>query len=393
MSATFSRTLRSLHVERSRRLFVEALIVALFLGWTVWLLLARVAVFEVSERARLEVKSAAHLVAAPVGGQIVETRLTIGRRVEVGEVLVVLDAEGERRTVTERRARRDGLIARRRALEKEIEAEEEAARSQKKARDAASEEARAQIQQAQARAGFSASQLEMSIRLRAANAVSDEELRRDRAQAEVDRATVLALKLGAARQEQDRTTQESERKARVAKLRREATELEADAATEEAAIRRLEHDITQRVIRAPVAGRVGEAAEFRVGSVVRPADRLGAIVPTGEPRGVALFPAAAVGRIRPGQVARLRLDGFPWAQYGTLPARVTDVGNEPTSGLIRVEFGLAPNPDSAIVVEHGLPGSAEVEVEHVSPAVLVLRAAGQLVAGRRTFDRSEAGAP
>lgn len=393
MSATFARTLRSLQAERSRRLFVEALIVALFLGWTVWLLFARVAVFEVSERARLEVKSAAHPVAAPVGGQIVETRLTIGRRVEVGEVLVVLDAEGERRTVTERRVRRDGLIARRQALELEIEAEEEAARSQQKARDTALEEARAQIQQAQARAGFSTSQLEMSTRLRAVNAVSEEELRRDRAQAEADRAAVLALKIGATRQEQDRTTQESERKARVAKLRREATELEADAATEEAAIRRLEHDITQRVIRAPVAGRVGEAAEFRVGSVVRPADRLGAIVPTGEPRGVALFPAAAVGRIRPGQVARLRLDGFPWAQYGTLPARVTDVGNEPTSGLIRVEFALAPDPDSAIVVEHGLPGSVEVEVEHVSPAVLVLRAAGQFVTGRRTPDRSEARAP
>jgi membrane fusion protein (multidrug efflux system) len=393
MSATFARTLRSLQAERSRRLFVEALIVALFLGWTVWLLFARVAVFEISERARLEVKSAAHPVAAPVGGQIVETRLTIGRRVEVGEVLVVLDAEGERRAVTERRVRRDGLTARRRALELEIAAEQEAARSQQKARDAALEETRAQIHQAQARADFSTSQLEMSIRLRAVNAVSEEELRRDRAQVQVDRAAVLALKLGATRLEQDRTTQESERKARVAKLHREATELEGDAATEEAAIRRLEHDIAQRVIRAPVAGRVGEAAEFRIGSVVRPTDRLGAIVPTGEPRGVALFPAAAVGRIRPGQVARLRLDGFPWAQYGTLPATVTDVGNEPTNGLIRVEFMLAPDPDSAIVVEHGLPGSAEVEVESVSPAILVLRAAGQFVAGRRTSDRSEAGAP
>jgi membrane fusion protein (multidrug efflux system) len=393
MSATFSRTLRSLQAERSRRLFVEALIVALFLSWTVWLLFARVAVFEVSEQARLEVKSAAHPVAAPVGGQIVETRLTIGRRVEVGEVLVVLDAEGQRRAVTERRVRRDGLTARRRALELEIAAEEEAARSQQKARATALEEAKAQMQQAQARAGFSASQLAVSIRLRARNAVSEEELRRDRAQVEVDRAAVLALKIGATRQEQDRTTQESERKARVAKLRREAAELEGDGATEEAAIRRLEHDLTQRVIRAPVAGRVGEAGEFHVGAVVRPADRLGAIVPTGEPRGVALFPAAAVGRIRPGQMARLRLDGFPWVQYGTLPATVTDVGNEPASGLIRVEFKLAPDPDSAIVVEHGLPGSAEVEVEHVSPAVLVLRAAGLFVAGRRTSDRSEAGTP
>jgi membrane fusion protein (multidrug efflux system) len=328
-----------------------------------------------------------------VGGQIVQTQLTIGRRVELGEVLVVLDAEAERRAVGERRARCGGLLARRGALQREIEAEEEAARRQQTARYTALEEARAQIQQAEARAQFSKTQLEMSLRLRATSSVSVEELRRDQAQAETDRAVVLALKFGATRQEQDRGTQESERKARLAKLRREAAELEGDTATEEAAIRRLEHDIAQRVIRAPVAGRVGEAAEFRVGSVVRLADRLGAIVPTGEPRGVAFFPAAAVGRIRPGQVARLRLDGFPWTQYGTLPAQVTDVGNEPTSGLIRVELKLAPEPGSPIVIEHGLPGSAEVEVETISPAVLVLRAAGQFLAGRRASDPNEAGAP
>jgi len=354
---------------------------------------ARSSVRPPRDRARLEVKSAAHPVATPVGGQIVETRLTIGRRVEIGEVLVVLDAEGERRAVTERRARHEGLAARRRVLEQEIEAEQEAALSQLKARDTALEEASAQIQQAQAKAGFSERQLDMSTRLRAVNAISLEELRRDQAQAEMDRAAVLALQTGATRQEHDRITQESERKARLAKLRREAAELEADGAVEEAAIGRLEHEISQRVIRAPVAGQVGEVADFHVGSVVRPADRLGAIVPSGEPRGVAFFPAAAVGRIRPGQVARLRLDGFPWTQYGTLPATVADVGNEPTSGLIRVEFTLAPEPDSAIVVEHGLPGSAEVEVEHVSPAVLVLRAAGQFLAGRRASDRTEGGAP
>jgi membrane fusion protein (multidrug efflux system) len=393
MPATFSRTLRSLEAERSRRLFIEVLIVALILGWTLWLLFGRVVVFEVSERARLEVKSAAHPVAAPVGGQVVETLLTIGRRVEAGDVLVVLDAEGERRAVEEHRVRRDGLAARRRALEQEIQAEEEAARTQQKARGTALEEAQAQIKQAEARANFSERQLEMSTRLRAVSAISQEEFRRDQAQAEVDRAAVLALKLAATRQEQDRTTQESERKARLAKLRREATELEGDIATQEAAIRRLEYDMAQRVIRAPVSGQVGEAAEFRAGSVVRAADRLGAIVPTGEPRGVAFFPAAAVGRIRPGQIARLRLDGFPWTQYGTLPATVADVGNEPTSGLIRVEFTLAPEPDSPIIVEHGLPGSAEVEVEYVSPAILVLRAAGQFLAGRRTSERSEAGSP
>jgi multidrug resistance efflux pump len=148
MSATFSRTLRSLEADRSRRLFVEALLFVLLGGWTAWMLLGRVSVFEVSERARLEVKSAAHPVAAPVGGQIVETRLTIGRYVEAGEMLVVLDAEAERRAVAERRARRDTLRARAGALVREFEAEEEAFRNQQKARDAAREEAKAQLKQA-----------------------------------------------------------------------------------------------------------------------------------------------------------------------------------------------------------------------------------------------------
>jgi membrane fusion protein (multidrug efflux system) len=97
---------------------------------------------------------------------------------------------------------------------------------------------------------------------------------------------------------------------------------------------------------------------------------------------VAHFPAASVERIHPGRPARIRLEGFPWTQYGALAANVADVGNEPSEGLIRVELTLAPGHASPIPLGHGLPGSAEVEVERVSPAVLVLRAAGQLLAIR-----------
>jgi len=95
---------------------------------------------------------------------------------------------------------------------------------------------------------------------------------------------------------------------------------------------------------------------------------------------VAAFPAAAVGRIRPGQPARVRLEGFTWKQYGALAATVADVGNAPNAGRIRVELVLAPGRASPIPLGHGLPGSAEVEVERVSPAVLALRAAGQYLA-------------
>jgi membrane fusion protein (multidrug efflux system) len=124
---------------------------------------------------------------------------------------------------------------------------------------------------------------------------------------------------------------------------------------------------------------VGESLEFRPGSVVRTAEKLATVVPPGRPRAVAWFAAATVGRIRPGQVAYLRLDGFPWTQYGRLAATVAEVGNEASNGLIRVELTLAPAGSSRIPLEHGLPGAAEVAVERVSPGVLLLRAVGQLL--------------
>ncbi|HEX8203592.1 MAG TPA: HlyD family efflux transporter periplasmic adaptor subunit, partial [Isosphaeraceae bacterium] len=239
-------------------------------------------------------------------------------------------------------------------------------------------------------------QAERAAAHRARGTISEDDLQRAQADAEAARAEVRALVEGATRRERDRVVEEIDRTARLAELEREAAGLHADLATEEAALRRLEYDLDQRTVRAPVSGRVGEVdAAVRVGSVVGAAQRLGAIVPPGRPRAVALFPAAAVGRIRPGQPARLKLDGFAWTQYGTIPAVVAEVGDEAAGGFIRVELDLEPGRAPLVPLQHGLPGSAEVDVERVSPAVLVLRAAGQLMApGRASAATSDdRGAP
>jgi membrane fusion protein (multidrug efflux system) len=103
---------------------------------------------------------------------------------------------------------------------------------------------------------------------------------------------------------------------------------------------------------------------------------------------VAFFdPATAAGRVRTGQTARLRMFGFPWTKYGMLQAEVDRVGNEPRDGLIRVELVLRSPQRTNIPLQHGLPGSAEVEVERVSPFALVLDAAG------RFLMRVQAGTP
>jgi membrane fusion protein (multidrug efflux system) len=320
-----------------------------------------------------------------VDGRVLATHLAIGRDVRAGEVLVVLDAEQERLALQERRTRRDGLVAKLEAHRQQGAAEREVAATHHAAGTVAIGELRAKTEEAEARAQFADLQLDHLTKLRARGAVSQEEYHRARAEAAALRASVRTNRLARERLERERAVQEGDRRARIAALEAGEVELRGELATEEAAIRRLEHTVDLRQVRAPISGRVGAVVpEFRVGSVVRAGERLGAIVPPGEPRAVALFPAVAVGRIRPEQPARLRLHCFPWTQYGTVPARVAHVGDEARGGLIRVELDLRPDPRSPIPVAHGLPGTVEVEVERVTPAVLVLRSAGRYLAARRT---------
>jgi multidrug resistance efflux pump len=192
------------------------------------------------------------------------------------------------------------------------------------------------------------------------------------------------------RLESDHRTQESDRHARLTGLRRDVTRLAGDMTTAAATVERLAHEIERRHLRAPMAGRLGEVAELRVGSVVREGDRLAAVVPRGALQVVGDFlPQSALGRIRPGQPARLRLEGFPWAQYGSLAATVSRVASEVRNGRVRVELSVDPDRTSPIPLQHGLPGAVEVQVERVAPVTLVLRTAGKLLAQPITGGQGE----
>jgi membrane fusion protein (multidrug efflux system) len=152
-------------------------------------------------------------------------------------------------------------------------------------------------------------------------------------------------------------------------------------AAAEVALGQPEYEITKRWIRSPAAGQLGEVANVQIGKVVHVGDKLGAVVHPGALKAIAdFFPPAALGRIQPGQPAWLRLKGFPWTQYGAVAARVTNVASEVRDGLVRVELTVDADSASPIPFQHGLPGTVEVEVDRVSPATLVLRTAGLLLA-------------
>lgn len=382
MSTAFSRTVRSLQGDRfGVSNAAIAVVLILLVGWAAWFFGAELSVYAVSERARLEVDNEAHPVEARVSGQVVATALELGRIVQEGDVLVELDADPMRLQLREREAERDGLRRQILALETELEAQRQALKEAREAAGSALLEAKARHDEAKAASALAAAEASQLERLHGEGLVSNQERDRAAAEAEQKRASADAIERNVDSLMSDRRYEQSEKRARIAELTRDAEELAARLRSLDAVIERLQYELEQHFVRAPVSGELGEVVPLAVGTVVSAGDQLAAVVPSGEIRVVAeLSPPQALGRVRPGQRALLRLTGFPWVQYGAVPAVVTRVATETQNGRIRVELGIdRESPAFPVPLQHGLPGTIEIAVERATPATLVLRAAGMLV--------------
>jgi hypothetical protein len=99
-------------------------------------------------------------------------------------------------------------------------------------------------------------------------------------------------------------------------------------------------------------------------------------------------PPEALGRVRPDQRGRFRLEGLPWVQYRTVHATVARVATDTENGKIRVELDVEEAPDFPVSLQPGLTGTLEIEVEKVSPANLVLRSIGRASSHPVSEDRA-----
>jgi membrane fusion protein (multidrug efflux system) len=358
---------------------------SLLTSWAAWFCLARMTLYEVTTTARLEVARAVYLIEAPVTGRIVATRLVLGQEVQAGDVLVELETEAQRLQLEEQRTRLAAATTQLDLIRQEIMAEEEAQRQERQAAPVVLNEARARYREAEVAARVAQEEADIYTRMQERGLASQLDFLRATAEARKSQAAADSLHLAVSRLDREQRTKESDRKARLERLKREAADLTGQIASAQAAVERPAYEITMRSIRSPAVGQLGEVANVQIGAVVHEGETLGAIVSPGTLKVIAGFlPSAALGRIKPGQPARLRLEGFPWTQYGTVAARVTDVASEIRDKLVRVELAVEAEAASAIPFQHGLPGTVEVEVDRVSPATLVLRTAGLLLAAPGT---------
>jgi membrane fusion protein (multidrug efflux system) len=383
MPAAFRQTLRALsadHHRRRRTLLVFVAIALLLLAWLGWFVLAGVPIHAVSDRARIQASDQVHPVDVQISGRVVSVHLPVGASVRAGETLLVLDTTDVGLRLAETRATQRGLAAQIEALEAELAARQQALAETEKVGQASVSEAAALRQETQATAGLAAKEDRRVEKLHQAGVVPEAD--RDRAQASVveKQAALTARARRLTVLETQARRDVVERRAANANLARTLAELRADHDRAAVHIARLDDELERHTVRAPISGRLGDVRAPQVGSVVAVGQTVAVVTPDGALQVIADFsPSDAVGRIRVGQPARMRVTGFAWTQYGMLHATVSAMSSEVMDGRIRVELTLKDNERSAIPVSHGLTGIVEIELEEISPRALVLRAVGQLL--------------
>ena len=378
MPPDFFRTLRSLDNDPHRgRSGTALLALVLFAAWLTWGTMAQVAVLEVSERGRVEVETPPLPLSAPVAGRLTLFKLALNQRVESGQIVAELDSSIERQRLAEEAARLTGLEAELQTLRRELEALRQAQRAEQQVARLSDRVAMARVNEAGQR---TAQAEEVAARYqKLVGSAAEIEIRRTQSEAGQKRAAQAVVRVEAKRLRRDRRALKLRGLVRIEELERELAVLATRKSTTAAGIATVQAEIDRRVLRAPVTGFIDAVMPLGTGAFVQAGDTLGLLLPVARLHIVALYqPAAAFGRIVPGQRAWMRLSGFPFTQYGRLALVVTHRANELRDGLVRVELAMDPSIPFSVPLQHGLPGVVDIEIERISPIRLLLRAVGTL---------------
>ena len=252
-------------------------------------------------------------------------------------------------------------------------------------------QARARYREAEATAQLRVQEAKRIEFLYARAAAAELEFLRATAEVRKNEETLNALRFEVGRLERDLQMRVNDRQTRLQRLRLYVTQLEGQIAVTRTTSERLEYDREaphpgargRAPRRGRHAARSGRGSARELGSA-----RLSLLERSKSWR------TSSVGSYRadPGRSAGAAAPrGLPWTQYGAVSATVASVASEVRDGRVRVELAVRPEAASLIPFQHGLPGTVEVEIDRVSPATLVLRTAGQLLAVSGAWRDSQEG--
>jgi membrane fusion protein (multidrug efflux system) len=354
-------------------------------GLVAWSVCARVPLLKVSTQGRVEPHNAVHRIEPPEAGRVIRSTLELDKEVNEGDLLIELDTREERLQLAQSQATSTALSHDHDVLEDQIGNKERELGASGQVDEAQIREARAKDAELVPRRRL-ARQREQLANGSPSGALSDLEKMERRTEADELDHTSETQRLGIVRLEREHVVRREGLTSQILGLERERLRIEGQLDELKVGIDRLNYLIEKKQVRAAASGRLVDVVELAAGDYITQGQRLGTILAKeSHVRLRARFAKETVGIVRPGQKAQVKLDGYPWSIYGTVPAQVTSVGTEPgivatpeaIPGTVRVELDLQPPPDPRIALQHGLTGTVEIEVARVSPVALVMRAIGE----------------
>ncbi len=372
----FAITHEQLGREKVTKLLgILGLAVCLASSWALWLLLARVTVYATTDQARVEVAQAVYPVEAAASGRVAKSYLALSRQVKRGDLLVELEAEPERLRLSQEQSHQLTLEAQLRELRTQLAADSDALAQERTGGEAGVTQARTRLSQAQQASELAIEELQRSQALFKLGLNAESDVHRALFNVKQKAAEVEAAQSAVRQAASQSLSASGEHRARLESIRSEIARLEGEIVASKTAQEQLQNEAAAYRIEAPGSGRLGSIVSAKSGTYIHQGDRLATIIPGGQLRIVAEFdPHEAIGRVKVGQQGRMRLSGFPWTQYGSIPATVIGVGSELRDGRVRVE--LEPGPVEKVRLQHGLPGTLEVAIDRVSPLKLLLEKSG-----------------
>jgi multidrug resistance efflux pump len=383
MTAHFSHTMVALSNDRPRQVhLVWAAAAVGIAAWSIWFFTAPLTLYASSQSAHVEALGAAHAIDVPMAGELLSLRAALGLAVQPGDVIAELDATEERLRLAEAQAALSGLESKFEHLGRQIEARQSQQQNELASAEAAAAVAETHNDEAIAALEFARGRSERLGQLAKAGGTSAADVLKATADVDLLTATQKGWVSEVLRIRLDAHARDAQAVAEIEGLSNDRAAIAADIDTAKTTIALTEREVARHIIRAPIAGRIGDVGSLRPGGFVAIGERLATIVPDGVVIIAATFaPSEALGRIRLGQPATFHLDGVGLHDVQAVPATVSAVASEVRDNAIRVELTMDRGIPGVAALQHGQPGALEIAVEDTTPAGLIMRVTG-LVVGR-----------
>jgi len=292
-------------------------------------------------------------ISSKVSGYVEQVYVADNQPVAAGAPLVKIDA-----------AAYDATLANQRAAVAARQADLDAARRQIAQQQAMIDQASAQLKGAEATAAYQAGEAERYRLLSAQGVETQQRYAEAVSQKLQSNATVLADRAALVAAKRQTST-----------LSAQVAQAEAQLLGAQAQVKSAEINIGDTVLRASIAGRIGDKT-VRVGQLVQPGTRLMSVVPVQDIYLVANFKETQIGRMRIGQGASVKLDAFPGlniaavldsfapgtgAQFALLPPENATGNFTKIVQRVPVRFRLRPPADLKDRILPGLSASVTVD--------------------------------